>query len=49
MVPVIPYLNALRAFVLIYSQMPLSLRSFIETFICIALMTFVLRILTTRT
>lgn len=46
---VIPYLNALRAFLLIYASMPLALRSFIDTFICISLMGLILKLLTTRT
>lgn len=46
---VIPYLNALRAFLLIYASMPVSFQYFINTFIAIALLSFVFRILTTRT
>lgn len=46
---VIPYLNALRAFTLMFTQMPVSLRSFFSTFLCIALCGFILKILTTRT
>lgn len=46
---VLPYLNALQAFSLIFLAMPVSLRTFIGTFFSLSLLTLILKIFTTRT